>query len=72
MTKAETAARLTAAYHLVYDVKDSLEPGTNAFQAAYKAHAAIAELMRFTGVAEPDRYDTPANCAKDVAEDVAS
>lgn len=48
---------LTAIYHAIYDVKDSLAPGSYSWIVADNARRAVADLMREVGVEVPRRYD---------------
>lgn len=51
------AAALTEAYHAVYDVKDKVPAGSQAFVLCYEACSKIADLMTAQGFTPPERFD---------------
>jgi hypothetical protein len=58
-TVCETPDTLVVAYHAVFDVKDTAEPGSPLFSAAGTACRHLAELITSTGRTPPRRYDQP-------------
>lgn len=57
MTTATQADALTEAFHAVFDVKDTLQPGSEAFRTAYDAIARIEDLLVAVGGQRPQRFD---------------
>lgn len=55
MNTTATTAKLVEAYHLVFDFKDTLEPGSPGFAAAYNAVMSIASLLDPSD--RPRRFD---------------